>query len=143
MERPKIAVAADHAGFYMKELVFKYLIKEGYDVKDFGAYSDDAVDYPDFAHALAFAVDNQQYDCGFLFCGSGNGVNMAANKHKHVRSALCWETEIAGLARAHNNANVCAIPARFISANETLSIVTAFLNTQFEGGRHEQRVAKI
>lgn len=143
MTAQKIAVAADHAGFYMKELVLKQLLKEGYEVKDFGTYSDNAVDYPDFAHALSFAIDDNEYDYGFLFCGSGNGVNMTANKHKNVRSALCWETEIAQLARAHNNANVCAIPARFISSNETLKIVTAFLNTVFEEGRHAQRVAKI
>ncbi|MDR1762076.1 MAG: ribose 5-phosphate isomerase B [Bacteroidales bacterium] len=143
MKRPSIAVASDHAGFYMKELIFKHLIKEGYDVKDFGTYSDEAVDYPDFAHKLGFAIDNNEYELGFVFCGSGNGVNMAANKHQHVRSALCWTEEIAQLARAHNNANVCAIPARFVSANDILKIVAAFVNTQFEGGRHEQRVAKI
>lgn len=143
MTRQKIAIAADHAGFYMKELVLKQLTKEGYEVKDFGTYSDEAVDYPDFAHALGAAIDANEYNCGFVFCGSGNGVNMVANKHKSVRSALCWESEIAQLARAHNNANVCAIPARFISANETLKIVNAFLNTAFEGNRHAQRVAKI
>ncbi|MDR0941980.1 MAG: ribose 5-phosphate isomerase B [Bacteroidales bacterium] len=138
-----MAVAADHAGFYMKELVLQQLLKEGYEVKDFGTYSDSAVDYPDFAHALAHALEDNEYDYGFLFCGSGNGVNMTANKHKNVRSALCWEREIARLARAHNNANVCALPARFISANEILRIVDVFLNTPFEGGRHAQRVAKI
>ncbi|MDR2963187.1 MAG: ribose 5-phosphate isomerase B [Bacteroidales bacterium] len=141
--KAKIAVAADHAGFYMKEFIFSTLEKEGYEVRNFGTFSDNSVDYPDFAHTLAQAVSAGEYDYGFLFCGSGNGVNMTANKHKNVRSALCWESEIARLARAHNNANVCAIPARFISANETASIVTAFLNTSFEGGRHEQRVQKI
>ena len=143
MKKPTIAIAADHAGFDMKELICKYLIEEGYEVKDFGTYSDEAVDYPDFAHKLGYAIDKQQFDLGFVLCGSGNGVNMTVNKHQNVRSGLCWNSEIAQLAKAHNNANICAIPARFISINEAISIVHAFLNTEFEGGRHERRANKI
>lgn len=143
MDKNRIGLACDHAGFHMKELVLKQLTKEGVNVKDFGAHSADDVDYPDFAHMLAYAMDREEYNLGFVFCGSGNGVNMVMNKHKNVRSALCWNAEIAGLARAHNDANVCAIPARFISANETLKIVKAFLSTEFEGGRHQRRVEKI
>ena len=143
MKKPKIGLAADHAGFHMKELVLRTLSKEGYDVKDFGAHSFEDVDYPDFAHLLGYAIDKDEYDLGFVFCGSGNGVNMAVNKHQNVRSALCWQAEIAEMARMHNNANVCAIPARYISANEVLKIVKAFLAAKFEGGRHERRVNKI
>lgn len=143
MKKPSIAVAADHAGFHMKELVLKFLSNEGYVVKDFGAHSADAVDYPDFAHLLAFAIENGEYDLGFVFCGSGNGINMTVNKHQNIRSGLCWTEEIAILTKAHNNANVCAIPSRFITANEALKIATAFVKTEFEGGRHERRVNKI
>ena len=143
MEKPRIAFAADHAGYHMKELIYKYLLKEGFDVKDFGTYSDEDVDYPDFVHLVGDAIDSNEYDLGFVFCGSGNGVNMTVNKHQNVRSALCWDTEISQLAKAHNNANVCAIPARFISANKAIKIVKAFLETPFEGGRHERRVNKI
>lgn len=143
MEKPTIAVAADHAGFHMKELIFKYLKKEGYDVKDFGAHSDEDVDYPDFAHLLAYAIEKNEYDVGFVFCGSGNGVNMTVNKHQNVRAGLCWNEEIAQLVKAHNNANVCAVPARFVTANDALKIVKIYLNTEFEGGRHERRVNKI
>lgn len=143
MNKPKIAVAADHAGYHMKELIVKYLSKEGYEVKDFGTHSDEDVDYPDFAHLLGYAIDNKEYDLGFVFCGSGNGVNMTVNKHQNVRSGLCWNTEIAKLVKAHNNANVCAIPARFVTANEVIKIVKVYLETPFEGGRHERRVNKI
>ena len=143
MDKDRIGLACDHAGFHMKELVLKQLTKEGVNVKDFGAHSADDVDYPDFAHMLAYAMEKDEYNLGFVFCGSGNGVNMVMNKHTNIRSALCWNAEIAQLARAHNDANVCAIPARFISANETLKIVKAFLTTEFEGGRHERRVLKI
>lgn len=143
MKKPTIAVAADHAGFHMKELILKYLSKEGYNVKDFGAHSAEDVDYPDFAHLLGYAIEKGEYDLGFVFCGSGNGVNMTVNKHQNVRSGLCWNEEIASLTKAHNNANVCAIPSRFITANDALKIVNAFVNTDFEGGRHERRVNKI
>lgn len=143
MKKQTIALAADHAGFYMKEMVRKYLLQEGYRVKDFGAFSDESVDYPDYIHPLGAAIDKQEYELGFVFCGSGNGVNMTVNKHQHVRSGLCWSQEMARLVRAHNNANVCAVPARFISANEAMDIVKTFLSTEFEKGRHEQRIKKI
>lgn len=143
MSKPKIALAADHAGFHMKELVKKYLTKEGYMVKDFGAHSDEDVDYPDFAHLLGYAIEKGDYQFGFVFCGSGNGVNITINKHQNVRSGLCWSVEIAELVRAHNDANVCAIPARFVTSNEVLKIVKAYLKTEFEGGRHARRVNKI
>ena len=143
MKKPTIIVAADHAGFHMKELIRKQLIKEGYSVTDKGTHSDDDVDYPDYAHKLASAIEKNEFKLGFVFCGSGNGVNMTVNKHQNVRSGLCWNEEIAVLVRAHNNANVCAIPARFVTANTVIKIVNAFLNTDFEGGRHARRVDKI
>jgi len=143
MKKPIIALAADHAGFHMKDIISHFLVKEGYEVKDFGTHSYTDVDYPDFAHQLGYAIDSHEYELGFVFCGSANGVNMTVNKHANVRSALCWTAEIAELAKAHNNANVCAIPARFISANEAIKIAKAFLNTDFEGGRHERRTNKI
>lgn len=140
----RIALAADHAGYDTKEAIKKFLQEQGYSqVKDFGTYSTDSVDYPDFVHPLADSVVKHEYDFGLLFCGSGNGVNISANKHAGIRSALCWEREIAELARAHNNANVCAIPARFISEELAKEIVFAFITTEFEGGRHERRVEKI
>ncbi|HNV52958.1 MAG TPA: RpiB/LacA/LacB family sugar-phosphate isomerase, partial [Tenuifilaceae bacterium] len=115
----------------------------GHQVWDFGTHSEESVDYPDFAHPLAFAVEKGEYDLGFIFCGSGNGVSITANKHQGVRSALCWTAEIASLARQHNDANVCAIPARFVSVSDAKHIVKAFLDSKFEGGRHQRRVEKI
>lgn len=143
MNKPTIAVAADHAGFHMKELIRKQLLKQGYSVHDFGTHSDEDVDYPDCVHPLGYAIEENKYDVGFVFCGSGNGVNMTVNKHQNVRSGLCWNEEIAMLVKAHNNANICAIPARFVTANEVIKIVNVFLQTEFEGGRHERRVNKI
>ncbi len=143
MKKPQIAIACDHAGYATKEELKKYLSDLGYEVWDFGTHSEESVDYPDFAHPLAFAIENREYDLGILLCGSGNGVSITANKHQGVRSALCWIPEIATLARQHNNANVCAIPARFVSVSEAKHIVKAFLDAQFEGGRHERRVEKI
>lgn len=139
----KIALAADHAGYFMKELVKTYLRKQGYEFEDFGTDSDSDADYPDYVHKLGFAIDRGDCQLGFVFCGSGNGVNITANKHTGIRSALCWQAEIATMARAHNDANVCAVPARYISANEILAIAKTFLETSFEGGRHEKRVCKI
>lgn len=140
----KIALAADHAGYATKEIIKQFLAEQGYtQVKDFGTHSEASVDYPDFVHPLALAVKNHESDFGIVFCGSGNGVNITANKHTGIRSALCWERQIAELARAHNNANVCAIPARFISDELAKEIVFAFITTEFEGGRHERRVNKI
>ncbi len=139
----KIGIACDHAGFEYKEKVKVLLEEKGYTVSDFGCYSEESVDYPDFAHQLATAITNNDCELGIQFCGSGNGINMSANKHQAVRSALCWKKEIAELARLHNNANVCTMPARYISFDLALEIIDTFLSTEFEGGRHERRVNKI
>jgi len=139
----KIGIACDHAGFEYKEKLVSYLKEKGYTVTDYGCYSTESVDYPDFAHKLAQSIKNNENDLCIQFCGSGNGINMSANKHQEIRSALCWETEIAELARLHNNANVCTMPARFISFEKVLEIVEVFLSTEFEGGRHQKRVEKI
>lgn len=139
----KIAIGADHAGFVYKEKLVQYLTEKGIDVQDFGTFSTDSVDFPDFAHPTAEAVETGQADFGILLCGSGQGVNMTANKHKGVRSALCWNTDIARLTRMHNNANVIALPARFVAYEYAVEMIEIFLNTEFEGGRHENRVGKI
>lgn len=144
METHKIAIACDHAGFQMKEFIKKQLTQQqGFEIIDYGTDSDQSVDYPDYAHKVGFAVGSKEIAIGIVLCGSGNGVNMTVNKHKGVRSALCWNEEIARLARTHNNANVCALPARFISAQSAWRIVQTFLSSDFEGGRHEQRINKI
>jgi len=137
----KIAIGADHAGFDYKEMIKAFL--EAYEVKDFGTYTADSVDYPDFAHPVAEAVESGSYDLGILVCGSANGVAITANKHQHIRAAICWQNEIAALARMHNNANVLCLPARFISEELAREITTTFLNTAFEGGRHANRVNKM
>jgi len=139
----KIAIANDHAGFLLKKYLVDYLLKAGYEVKDMGSDSQESSDYPDYAHPLATAVEKGDFDTGISICGSGNGINITVNKHQGIRSALCWNEEIAILARKHNNANICALPGRFISREEAVVIVRAFLNTRFEGGRHERRVKKI
>ena len=139
----KIAIGADHAGYKLKESVAKHLKKRGIEVKDFGTDSEDSVDYPDFGHPVAVDVTSGMSDFGIVICGSGNGINMTVNKHEGIRSALCWETELGELARQHNNANVLALPARYISLQMALAIVDAFISTEFEGGRHERRVNKI
>ena len=139
----KIGFACDHAGFEYKEKIKLLLEEKGYKTTDFGCFSAESVDYPDFAHKLANAVSINECDFGIQFCGSGNGINMSANKHQKIRSALCWQVEVAELARLHNNANICTMPARYISFEEVEKIVYAFLNTEFEGGRHERRVNKI
>lgn len=138
-----IPIGADHAGFELKQELISFLEERGYSLKDYGCHSEDSIDYPDFAHPVAnYVLDNA--DClGILICGSGNGINMTANKHQGIRSALCWKKEIAELARAHNNANIIALPARFISIEEAKEMVIAFLETAFEGGRHQRRVDKI
>jgi len=138
-----IPIGADHAGFELKEAIIAHLKSQGHEVHDHGCYSSDSIDYPDFAHPVANEVEENQGMLGVLICGSGNGINMTANKHQGIRSALCWNKEVAELAREHNNANVIAMPARFISKEEALEMVDAFLNTTFEGGRHERRVNKI
>ncbi len=139
----KIALAADHGGYAMKEFVAGYLMANGYEFTDLGCNSEASVDYPDFAHPLATAIQNGDAELGFAFCGSANGITMTLNRHKGVRAAICWQKELASLARAHNNANICSMPGRFINEQTAAEIVDAFLNTQFEGGRHTQRVEKI
>lgn len=139
----KIAIGGDHAGFKYKEDLKKWLEKKGYEFKDFGTFSTESADYPDFAHPVAYAVENKEYDLGILVCGSANGVAITANKHQGIRAAICWNEELASLARQHNNANIVCIPERFISADLAEKIVDRFLHTDFEGGRHERRVSKI
>ncbi len=139
----KIAIGADHAGFEYKELLKEMLTAATYEVKDFGTYSASSVDYPDFAHLVAEAVESEEYQFGILVCGSANGVAITANKHQHIRAAICWEKELAELARQHNNANIICIPARFVSEELAIDMVKTFLNTAFEGGRHGTRVGKI
>jgi ribose 5-phosphate isomerase B len=143
MKTYRIAIGCDHAGFTTKEIVAAHLKKLGHKVKDFGAYSAESVDYPDYARPVAESVTNGENQLGIVLCGSGNGVNITANKTKGVRSALCWIPEIASLARQHNNANVCAIPARFVSVDLALEIAESFINADFEGDRHLRRVEKI
>ncbi len=139
----EIAIAADHAGYHLKDTIKEYLKSKGHQIKDFGTDSDQSCDYPDYAHPLAKAINDGTYKLGILICGSANGVNITANKHQNVRSALCWNVEVAKLARQHNNANVVALPSRFISKEEAIEIVEAFITTDFEGGRHANRVNKI
>jgi ribose 5-phosphate isomerase B len=143
MDKKKIAIAADHAGFHLKEKIVKYLVGEKYEVKDFGCFSEESCDYPDYGHALAQAIQKSECNVGISICGSGNGINMTVNKHQNIRSALCWNEEISRLARAHNDANVCALPGRFISEPEAIVIVKTFLETGFDGGRHQTRINKI
>ncbi|NUM30906.1 MAG: ribose 5-phosphate isomerase B [Bacteroidetes bacterium] len=138
----KIAFGSDHAGFELKQKLIAS-INGQFEIKDFGCYSDNPVDYPDFAHPLSMSVANKQYDFGILICGSGNGVCMTANKHQQIRAALCWDTELGRLARLHNDANILCIPARFIDENKAVDILKIFLTTDFEGGRHKNRVKKI
>lgn len=138
-----IAIGCDHAGFPYKAAIIARLEQRGITVQDFGAPSADSVDYPDFAHPVAEAVSKEDAQLGILLCGSGNGVAITANKHQAVRAALCWLPEIAALARQHNNANALALPVRFISEATALEIVDAFLEHEFEGGRHARRVGKI
>ena len=139
----KLSIAADHAGFALKSQLVEYLNKSGHSVQDFGTHSADSMDYPDVAHPLADSVEQGDAELGILICGSANGVAITANKHQGIRAAICWNTEIAALARQHNNANVLCIPARFLSEDEAKHIVDVFLNTAFEGGRHQRRVDKI
>ncbi|MEA2042665.1 MAG: ribose 5-phosphate isomerase B [Bacteroidota bacterium] len=139
----KIAFACDHAGVKIKKFLMQNLESAGHSTKDFGTFSEESVDYPDFAHPMAAAVENNEYDFGVSLCGSGNGINMTVNKHQGIRSALCWNVEISELARAHNDANICAIPARFVSEEEAQKILDAFLRVEFDGGRHQRRIDKI
>ena len=138
-----IPIGADHAGFILKGKIINFLETHGYQVKDLGCFSEESIDYPDYAHPVAEMVEQNEGMLGILICGSGNGINMTANKHKGIRSALCWNDEIAALARQHNDANIVALPARFISEELALEIVKTFLGTEFEGGRHQKRIDKI
>src|ERR1700742_2890589 len=137
----KIAIGADHAGFDYKVAIAKWLNADN--LKDFGTYSPDSVDYPDFAHPVANAVESGEFDFGILVCGSANGVAITANKHQGIRAAICWNEELASLARRHNNANVVCIPERFIDFDTAQKIVETFFATEFEGGRHANRVGKM
>jgi len=139
----KLAIGSDHAGYDLKSKIIEHLKEKNINIEDFGCYSSESVDYPDFAHAVAEKVQSGEKHLGILICGSGNGINMSANKHNEIRSALCWTEEIAELARQHNNANIVALPARYIDEEVALKIVDKFLSTDFEGGRHERRVNKI
>lgn len=139
----KIAIGGDHAGFKYKERLKDWLTKNGYAFKDFGTYNEESTDYPDFAHPVSSAVESKEFEFGILVCGSANGVAITANKHQGIRAAICWNEELACLARQHNNANVVCIPERFIDFDTAVKIVDRFLNTSFEGGRHERRVNKI
>lgn len=139
----RVVVASDHAGFELKKKVVDYLVEIGIKVQDLGSFEPGAVDYPDYGHRIAEEVGSGRYTYGISLCGSGNGINMTANKHREIRSALCWNKEIAKLARQHNDSNICALPARFISDEEARDIVYAFLTSVFEGGRHDVRKNKI
>ena len=138
----KIAIGSDHAGFYLKKVLMEYLEKKGWELVDFGCSSEESIDYPDYAHPVAEYVEKNK-TLGLLICGSGNGISMSANKHQGIRCALCWNEEIAGLARQHNDANILSLPARFIKEDTAKEIVNTFFSTSFEGGRHERRVNKI
>ena len=139
----RIALASDHAGYNLKQAVIRFLTDNGAQVQDFGCYSTDSCDYPDFAHPCAAAVENGEYDYGVVICSTGNGICMTANKHQHIRAALCWETRLAELARQHNNANILGLPANFVAEEKALDIVRTFFSTDFEGGRHQRRIDKI
>ena len=138
-----IPIGGDHAGFTYKSDIIKHLENAGYEVKDYGTYSEDSTDYPDYAHPVAEAVEKGEFEQGILVCGSGNGVCMTANKHQGIRAALVWNEELAALGRQHNNANIICIPARFVPLETALKMVDIFLSTEFEGGRHGRRVNKI
>lgn len=138
-----IALCSDHAGYDTKQVVIEYLKQEGIAYKDFGTFSTESCDYPDFAHPCALAVEREECYPGIAICGSGNGINMTLNKHQGIRAALCWIPEIARLARAHNNANILVMPGRFVSPEQAIEIVKIFLDTPFEGGRHQRRIDKI
>ncbi len=138
-----MAIASDHAGYLMKLSIITYLEEQGYVVEDFGTDSSDAVNYPDFGHPLAEAIESGKFTLGISLCGTGNGINMVTNKHQKIRGALCWNKEISTLARSHNDANICSIPARFIDLETARDIVDAFLETDYEGGRHDIRISHI
>jgi ribose 5-phosphate isomerase B len=138
-----IPIASDHGGFEMKRYIIDHLVGNGYEVKDFGTYTGESVDYPDFIHPLAGEINAGTYKLGIIICGSGNGAQMVANKYPHVRAALCWSEEITRLARQHNNANILSLPGRFLEPDFAMKLVKIFLTTEFEGGRHQVRIDKI
>jgi len=142
----KISIGSDHAGFELKEYIKEYLrtiTDHKLDINDWGCYSEERVDYPDFAHKVASQISEGRADLGILVCGSGNGISMAANKWEDIRCALCWNEEISEMARLHNDANILSLPGRYISKEEAIKCVDSFLNTEFEGGRHSDRISKI
>ncbi|ROR98004.1 ribose 5-phosphate isomerase B [Sinobacterium caligoides] len=139
----KIALGGDHAGFEYKKVIIELLDSQGIESEDFGPFSSESCDYPDFVHPVAEAIEIGKFNLGIIICGSGNGVAMTVNKHQNIRCALAWEPELAALARAHNDANIISIPARYVSLEKAKQIVSVFLSTEFEGGRHQNRVSKI
>jgi len=139
----RIAIGNDHAGYDMKLVVLEYLQQLNVDIENFGTDTNDSVDYPEYAHKVSECIENKDYDYGILICGSGEGVAITANKHTGIRAALCWKNDIAKLARQHNDANILCIPARFIEKDEAIDILKTFLETEFEGGRHQARIDKI
>lgn len=143
MNKQNIALCSDHAGYEMKEMIKGYLDANGLEFTDFGTHSTESCDYPDYAHPSALAVESGECGCGIALCGSGNGIAMTLNKHQGIRAAICWLPELASLARKHNNANVLVLPARFIEPAVAMEIVNTYLNTEFEGGRHQRRIDKI
>ncbi len=138
-----IGLASDHAGYDLKVKVIEYIKAKGFEVHDYGTFSAESCDYADYAHQLATAIEKKELQVGLAFCGSGNGINITLNRHTEVRSAYCWQPEIAALARQHNDANICTIPARFIEPEVAYEIIDVFLATEFEGGRHQKRIEKI
>lgn len=143
MAKTIISIGCDHAGFDYKERLRKHLVEQGYELVDHGTFNEDSVDYPDFVHPTATAVEEGSSRFGILICGSANGVSMTANKHQGIRAAICWNEEIASLARQHNNANIICLPARFVDLDLATAMTETFLSTEFEGGRHQRRVGKI
>ncbi|MGQ1947357.1 ribose 5-phosphate isomerase B [Geofilum sp. OHC36d9] len=143
MNWTKVAIGSDHAGYELKKILKSYIESKGIKVEDFGTNSAESVDYADYAHPLATSVENGENQLGFTICGSGNGINMTANKHQGIRGALCWIPEISRLARAHNDANICSLPGRFVTVEQAKEIVDLFLETPFDGGRHIRRIQKI
>jgi ribose 5-phosphate isomerase B len=139
----KIAVGNDHAGYEMKKIVLAWLEEQGHEVQNFGTDSSDSVDYPDYVHPIASAVEKGEFKFGILICGSGQGVSFTANKHQGIRAALCWNSEVSKLSRQHNNANILCLPGRFLNEQEGVGIVKDFLETEFEGGRHQNRINKV
>ena len=139
----KIGLASDHAGFELKEFVKSFIEQEGYTYQDFGTYTIESCDYPDYAHPLAEAIESGEVDWGIALCGSGNGIGMTLNKHQGIRAAICWNADIARITREHNDANILVLPARYLNKEESKELIDLFLNTPFEGGRHQRRIEKI